>query len=64
MGKNKDIRKHLKSLQRQVQDHREKIENELERDVTDFDAISHWEHEITAWEEKMKRLRRRLGKEG
>ena len=54
-NENKKTRKKIKGLQDQVDKHREKI-----RKNPDSRDVPHWNDEINAWEERIKRLRKRL----
>lgn len=60
MGKNKKLRKSLRSLERQIHEHEEKVTREKARFKPDPGLISHWESEIKGWQEQVERKRKRL----
>lgn len=55
LNENKKTRKKVKGLQGEVDKHKEKIRNN-----PDSRDVPHWEGEIDAWEERIKRLKKRL----
>jgi hypothetical protein len=60
MGRNRDLRRKIFSLQRRLAEHESKIRRQLARDFPDEGLIAHWRHEIDAWEKELTRLARRL----
>ncbi|VXD24024.1 conserved hypothetical protein [Planktothrix serta PCC 8927] len=59
---NQNHKKAIRSLQRRIIEHEDKIKNELEKDYPDQGLIKHWQTEIRAFEkgvqQALKRLRR------
>jgi len=53
----------IESLEERIREHQEKIRRERERDNPDEGLIAHWEREIRAFEEGIRRAKRRLGGE-
>ena len=60
MGKNKENRKLLRGLERQIESHNEKIAEEMKRHNRDEGLIKHWQVEIKGWTIRATRIRRRL----
>ncbi|WP_029480801.1 hypothetical protein [Deinococcus marmoris] len=59
MGGNKDIRKRIQGLERQIALHLDKIA--AEREVfPDSQVIGHWEKEVRNWTAQVERLMGRL----
>jgi len=63
LGKRR-YRKKVESLKARIQEHQEKIRRERQRDEPDEGMIAHWEREIRAFQEGIRRAMRRLGGEG
>lgn len=63
MGKNKDIRKIIKGLERNIRKHKLKIEDELCKDAPNHIDIHHWRMEIRVSEERIARLKHRTRKD-
>jgi hypothetical protein len=61
MGK-KNHKKAIRSLNRRLAEHQEKIRLEYERDSPDEGLIKHWESEICAFEKGIQQALKRLGK--
>ncbi|HIK19194.1 MAG TPA: hypothetical protein IGS53_28475 [Leptolyngbyaceae cyanobacterium M33_DOE_097] len=61
MGK-KNHKKAIRSLNRRIDEHREKIRLEYEKDAPDEGLIRHWETEIRAFEKGIQQALKRLGK--
>ncbi|MFM6400925.1 MAG: hypothetical protein ACKPFF_29985 [Planktothrix sp.] len=59
---NQNHKKAIRSLQRRIIEHEDKIKKELEKDYPDQGLIKHWQTEIRAFEkgvqQALKRLRR------
>lgn len=59
---NQHHKKAIRSLQRRIIEHEDKIKKELEKDYPDQGLIKHWQTEIRAFEkgvqQALKRLRR------
>jgi polyhydroxyalkanoate synthesis regulator phasin len=60
MGKNKENRKILRGLERQIAHHNEKIAEEMKRHNSDEGLIRHWQSEVRSWTVRVTRLKRRL----
>lgn len=60
MSRNKKVRKDIAGLEREVREHREKIEREPVKPAPNAGLIVHWEGEIRAFRKKLDRLLRRL----
>jgi hypothetical protein len=60
MGK-KNHRKAIRSLTQRIQEHRDKIRLELEKDYPDPGLLKHWEKEIQAFEKGIQQAQKRLG---
>lgn len=63
MGKNKNLRKIIRGLERQAREHQDKISQEVLKPSPNEEWIAGWQREIAAAHERIKRLTRRLGKE-
>ncbi len=61
MGK-KSVLKSIRSLQRRIAEHQQKIVVEQGKDVPDMGLVRHWEKEIRTFEAKVERLRKRIGR--
>lgn len=61
MGK-KNHKKAIRSLNRRIKEHQEKIRLEYEKDFPDEGLIRHWETEIRAFEKGIQQALKRLGK--
>ncbi len=61
MGK-KNHRKTIRSLQRRIEEHREKIRLERQRDFPNLGLIRHWEVEISAFDKGIQQANKRLGR--
>jgi len=61
MGK-KNHKKAIRSLNKRITEHEEKIKLEYEKDSPDEGLIRHWEKEIVAFEKGVQQARKRLGK--
>jgi peptidoglycan hydrolase CwlO-like protein len=61
MGK-KNYRKTIRSLQRRITEHEDKIELEQKKDLPDQGLIHHWQKEIRAFEKGIQQAQKRLGK--
>lgn len=59
---NKKTYKIINSLQTMVDIHLEKIRLELKKDFPNYGDVHHWESEINAWESRIAKLLKRLGK--
>jgi len=46
MGKNRDLRKRIDSLEERIREHQAKIAGEEEREFPNFNRICCWEREI------------------
>jgi hypothetical protein len=60
MGRNKENRKKIEGMVRQIMRHEEKIVRESGRSNPDQGLIKHWQIEIRAWKRRVARLERRL----
>ena len=61
MGK-KNHKKAIRSLNRRIVEHQEKIRLEYEKDFPNQGLITHWETEIRAFEKGIQQALKRLGK--
>ncbi|WP_019500446.1 hypothetical protein [Pseudanabaena sp. PCC 6802] len=61
MGK-KNHEKAIRSLNKRIAEHEDKIKRELEKDVPDLGLIRHWQVEIRAFEKGIQQAQKRLGK--
>lgn len=59
---NKRIYEKIDGLQKQIDIHLEKIENELDKSFPNHGDIHHWQAEINAWEKRIVLLFKRVGK--
>lgn len=59
MGENKDVRKRIQGLERQIALHQEKLAAERLLDPSS-QVLGHWEKEIRNWQAQVERLKRRL----
>jgi len=57
-------RRKIESLEERIREHQEKIQREREKDKPDEGLIAHWEEEIRAFQEAIRRAKKRLGGEG
>lgn len=61
MGK-KNHKKAIRSLQKRIMEHQEKIHIESQKDMPNEGLIRHWRMEIRAFEKGIAQARKRLGK--
>ncbi|AMA10539.1 hypothetical protein AWQ23_08620 [Picosynechococcus sp. PCC 73109] len=61
MGK-KHFKKAIASLEARIQEHQDKINQELAKDFPDQGLIHHWKKEIQAFQKGIQRALRRLGR--
>ena len=61
MGK-KNHKKAIRSLNRRIAEHQEKIKLEYEKNSPDEGLVRHWETEIRAFEKGIQQALKRLGK--
>ena len=61
MGENKDNKKKIEGMQYQIDLHLEKVRKELEKQIPNYGDIHHWEAEISAWQNRIARLQKRIG---
>ncbi|MDF0555261.1 hypothetical protein [Kamptonema sp. UHCC 0994] len=61
MGK-KNHKKAIRSLNKRIAEHQEKIRIESEKHSPDAGLIKHWETEISAFEKGIQQALKRLGK--
>ena len=59
---NKRIYEKIEGMQKQIDIHLEKIENELDKSFPNQGDIHHWQAEINAWEKRIVNLLRRVGR--
>ena len=59
---NKNHKKAIKSLEKRIIEHQNKIKTELLRENPDRGLIKHWQIEIKAFEKGIQRALKRLGK--
>ncbi|MEG4054627.1 MULTISPECIES: hypothetical protein [unclassified Microcoleus] len=59
---NKNHKKALRSLNKRIAEHEEKIRLEYEKDFPDEGLIRQWESEIRAFEKGIQQALKRLGK--
>jgi peptidoglycan hydrolase CwlO-like protein len=62
LGKRRYRRK-IEGLEKRIREHQEKIRREREKGNPDEGLIAHWEKEIRAFKEGIRRAKRRLGGE-
>ncbi len=60
MGKKKRELKAIASWQERIAEHQQKIESEMKRARPRWYLIEFWRKQIAAWEEQIKRKKRRL----
>jgi len=56
-------RRKIESLEERIREHQEKIRKEREKDKPDEGLIACWEREIMAFQEAIRRAKKRLGGE-
>jgi hypothetical protein len=61
MGR-KNHKKAIRSLNKRIAEHQEKIRLECENNFPDQGLIQHWKKEIIAFEKAIQQARKRLGK--
>jgi len=61
MGKRNHL-KTIRSLQKRIDEHQEKIRLEKLRELPNLGLIRHWEKEIRAFEKGIQQARKRLGR--
>jgi hypothetical protein len=61
MGKRNHL-KAIRSLQKRIDEHQEKIALEKLRDFPNLGLIRHWEKEIRAFEKGIQQAKKRLGR--
>lgn len=59
---NQNHKKAIRSLQRRIVEHENKIKKELEKDYPDQGLIKHWQTEIRAFEKGVQQALKRLGR--
>ncbi len=59
---NKNHKKAIRSLNKRIDEHQEKIRLEYEKDYPDQGLIRHWKAEIQAFEKGIQQALKRLGK--
>lgn len=64
MGKNKDIRKQIAGLKRNILKHQSKIREEMKTDFPDEGLLRKWKGEIERDENRIEFLGRRLKRRG
>jgi hypothetical protein len=57
---NQNHKKAIRSLQRRIAEHEDKINKELQKDYPDQGLIKHWQTEIRAFEKGVKQALKRL----
>jgi hypothetical protein len=60
MGKNRDLRKRIDSLEERIREHQAKIAGEEVREFPNFNRICCWEREIQKHRLQIERAARRL----
>jgi hypothetical protein len=63
VGQNQKLRARLASVEWRIEQHNRKIAIERRKAMPDAGLISHWEAEISKWENQRARLLRRLGRD-
>jgi len=63
MGRNRDLKKRIESLEERIHEHRAKIDAETRSPLPDFGLIRYWEREISNYIDQIERKRRRLTRE-
>ena len=56
--------KQIKSFEKLIQEHKEKIEKEKARPVPDSGLIKYWEREVKVYKEEIAKAKRRLKRGG
>ncbi|AHJ26371.1 hypothetical protein PN465_12865 [Nodularia spumigena CS-584] len=59
---NKNHKKAIRSLNKRIDEHQEKIRREYEKDYPDQGLIRHWKAEFQAFEKGIQQALKRLGK--
>jgi hypothetical protein len=54
-------RRKIQSLEARIREHREKIAQEQQKEMPDEGLVHHWEREISAFQEGIRRAHRRMG---
>jgi hypothetical protein len=60
MGKNRDLKKRIESLEERIREHRAKIGSERRKAHPDDGLIRFWEREISNYSDEIERKYRRL----
>ena len=60
MGKNKQVRRQIESLEERIAGHEIKIRLEQAKPRPKLYRIEYWQKEIAGWNEQIRKLRRRL----
>jgi len=63
VGRNKELRKKIAGLDRSIQIHQQKVDEERAKPVSDETDIEHWQSEIETFRKRKERLTRRLLRE-
>lgn len=63
MGKNRDLKKRIESMEQRIQEHRAKIGAETRNPDPDYGLIRFWEREINNYSDQVERKQRRLRRE-
>jgi uncharacterized protein Usg len=61
MGRNKDLRKRLTTLEKRLVEHYEKLEAQRAKDLPDQGTIDYWKKEIRGRLKEINYLRKKLG---
>jgi len=61
LGKKRRYRRKIESLEERIREHQKKIQRERGKDKPDERLIAHWEKEIRAFQEAIRRAKKRLG---
>jgi len=59
---NRRLRKSVESYQARIREHQAKVEEELRRPEPRWELIRYWEKEIRAYQGRVERLLRRMGR--
>jgi len=59
MGRSKRLRKQIATIMLRIEEHKTKIEAELQKKSPQPGLIEHWKREIRNWEVDLERKRRR-----
>ncbi|GAB5602767.1 hypothetical protein FJNA_12920 [Thermus sp. FJN-A] len=59
---NRRLRKSVESYQARIREHQAKIEEELRGPEPRWELIRYWEREIRAYQKRVERLLRRMGR--